>query len=380
MRIGLDLRAGSSAWLGGVYYLQNLALAVGGLPEREVDPLVALAPDGDDLCADEFEGLTRVVRYSTGGSGLVARAGARLGRRSAFATAVAATGVDVVFPAIGTDRLGRVGRVHWVPDLQHLALPAYFSDEERAGRDEGLRQLGEQAQLVVVSSDVVAGALGAHVPVLAPKLRVLRFTTVPRDEWESGDPAGTAARYGLPPRFLLLPNQFWVHKDHRAAFEAVALLHRRGVQVCLACTGGTEDYRRPGHYEELMGQVRANGLEGSIRTLGVVPRSDYVQLLRAAELLVQPSRFEGWSSVVEDARAFGKRIVLSDIDVHREQAPDGGLFFPVGDAEGLAAAIEKALAEPPVDAERDALERQRERGHEYGRAFLSIAREATTVR
>ncbi len=35
----------------------------------------------------------------------------------------------------------------------------------------------------------------------------------------------------------------------------------------------------------------------------------------------------------------GKQIVLSDIPVHREQAPDRGFFFPPEDPDALTAAM-----------------------------------------
>jgi len=50
---------------------------------------------------------------------------------------------------------------------------------------------------------------------------------------------------------------------------------------------------------------------------------------------VQPSLFEGWSTVVEDARALGKPIVLSDIPVHLEQQIPGAHVFSAPSAEAL---------------------------------------------
>lgn len=94
-----------------------------------------------------------------------------------------------------------------------------------------------------------------------------------------------------------------------------------------------------------------------MQVLGVVPRSDYVQLVRAAALIVQPSRYEGWSSVVEDARALRKRIVLSDIAVHLEQAPPGGIYFRTGDATAFAGRIVEGLEVPLPADERTANDR-----------------------
>ena len=122
--------------------------------------------------------------------------------------------------------------------------------------------------------------------------------------------------------------------------------------------------------------VDEHGLVEQVRILGVVPRSDYVQLIRAAALVVQPSRYEGWSSVVEDARALGKRMVLSDIAVHLEQEPPGSSYFHTGNANDLARRLTERLEQPPAMDERTALVAQADRVAAYGRTFNEIAREA----
>ena len=137
----------------------------------------------------------------------------------------------------------------------------------------------------------------------------------------------------------------------------------------LVCTGATDDHRDPGYFARLK-----QDLPGNVRILGVVPRADYLHLLRGAAAVVQPSRFEGWSSVVEDARAFGKPIALSDIAVHREQSPCGAHFFEADDPAALAEAIDAAVLEGSVD-EPDALAAQSVRVAEYGRAFAAVVEE-----
>jgi hypothetical protein len=37
--------------------------------------------------------------------------------------------------------------------------------------------------------------------------------------------------------------------------------------------------------------------------------------------------FEGWSTVIEDARGFGRPLIVSDIPVDREQADSDTIFF-----------------------------------------------------
>ena len=88
------------------------------------------------------------------------------------------------------------------------------------------------------------------------------------------------------------------------------------------------------------------------RVLGMIPFDDLSGLMLHSIALINPSHFEGWSTSVEESKSLGKRILLSDIRVHREQAPARGVFFPADDAEGLAVALRKTLLEfdPQLEA------------------------------
>ena len=335
MKVALDLRAGG--WLGGRYYLHNLALALAGLPREERPEIVGIAPGGE---ADELEGvLTRA-------ESLPARA-------------------DIVFPNWNVPARTAATQLHWIPDLQHRRLRGTFSVAERLKREVAFVRFAVPARRIVVSSEAVRRDAARAYPPFARKLRVLRFTTVVPSGLAETDPAQTLERYGLEPGYLFLPNQFWKHKNHAAAFAAAASFDRM-----LVCTGAVEDHRDPGYFERL-----TRDLGEQVRILGTVPRDDYLQLLRGAAAVVQPSLFEGWSSVVEDARAFGKPIALSDIAVHREQDPPGARFFTATDPQELAAAVEAALAAPVVP-EATALAAQALRASAYGRAFTTLAAEA----
>ena len=72
------------------------------------------------------------------------------------------------------------------------------------------------------------------------------------------------------------------------------------------------------------------GCARSSRCLGLVSYADLIGLMRYLTALINPSLFEGWSTTVEEAKSLGKTIILSDIPVHREQAPENGRFFDPG--------------------------------------------------
>src|SRR5206468_2149333 len=163
----------------------------------------------------------------------------------------------------------------------------------------------------------------------------------PTAEWWEAVPAGAARQYELPERFFLLPNQFSHHKNHLVAFEAVRLLRARGAAVVVACTGSTFGFRGSDYLDRIESFLSEHDLRDAIRILDLIPRADQVALMRRAIALLQPSAFEGWSTVVEDAKTLGKPLVVSDIAVHREQAPPRATFASVDDPEAWAAAMEE---------------------------------------
>jgi glycosyltransferase involved in cell wall biosynthesis len=89
---------------------------------------------------------------------------------------------------------------------------------------------------------------------------------------------------------------------------------------------------------------------------------------------LQPSLFEGWSTTVEEAKSLGKKLLLSDIAVHREQNPPESVFFDPKNSEELAAKMLKLFTDTSAgpDAALEIAARQNLpiRTNEYAENFL----------
>ena len=118
--------------------------------------------------------------------------------------------------------------------------------------------------------------------------------------------------------------------------DALTILKRREVEIVVCASGSTEDRREPGYYDLVNSEIQKRGLDTHFRHLGVIPLSHVYALLRASTALLNPSRFEGWSTTVEEAKSFGVPMILSDIDVHREQTAGAARYFGVDDPVALA--------------------------------------------
>ena len=104
--------------------------------------------------------------------------------------------------------------------------------------------------------------------------------------------------------------------------------------------------------------------------LGVVTVTSTVPAAWAgAVAVIQPSLFEGWSTVVEDARALGKTMALSDISVHREQGPPHSAYFDPHAPEELAALMRQWWTDAPPGPDP---RREEEARHDNEEAVLAM--------
>ena len=147
-------------------------------------------------------------------------------------------------------------------------------------------------------------------------------------------------------------------KGFDLAARALRLLHDRGhthIRWYIVGFGGQEAELR-----RLIGELN---LGDSFRLLG--KKANPYPYMNAADLYVQPSRYEGKAVVVTEAQILGKPVLVADYPTAASQVTDGvdGYICP-GGAEGLADAIER------LASDREALERVAEgaRRRDYGNA------------
>lgn len=287
--------------------------------------------------------------------------------------------IDFIFPLRASSEGASVVGAAWIPDLQHRFLPELFSPEEIAQRDESFRR-ATAGRAVVFSSESAREDFRQHYPVGEARLEVWRFCGNPSPDALREDPERVVRKYRLPRHFFLVANQFWKHKDHILVIQALARLKAEGLAVPVVFTGALRDYRGSGHIDELLQAIQREGVHDCVHLLGFLDRTEQWQLMRAALGVIHPSRFEGWSTVVEDCKAIGQRLVLSDLAVHLEQAPPHSVYFPVGDAVALAGHLREwatsgaeAWTQGREAREREAIAALRERRAESRRRFLDMA-------
>ncbi len=128
--------------------------------------------------------------------------------------------------------------------------------------------------------------------------------------------------------------------------EAIALLKARNVDVTLKLAGR-------GDVDAFKQQVKRLGIEDAVDFLGLVPNPKVVHLMRAADVVIIPSRHEypeGLPMTIYEALCARTPIVASDHPMFRGKLIDGvsAIVFPAQKPFALADSIEKLLSQPEL--------------------------------
>lgn len=271
----------------------------------------------------------------------------------------------------------------WIPDFQHLHLQEMFSPQEVQRRSRVYSQIASHSDRIILSSQNAVRDFERFAPHAVRKARLLSFVAQTPAEAYSQDPAWICDHYHLPRRFVYLPNQFWKHKNHKTVIDALAYVVKKRPEMAVVCTGSTSDHRDPLYFARLLESVSVSGVRDNLILLGFVPHTHVFLLMRQSLAVLQPSLFEGWSTTVEEAKSLGKRMILSDIAVHREQDPPQVVFFdphePLALADCLVTVFDEVRPGPDHELEELAQEQLPKRTVEFGRSFMQIVEEVVTA-
>lgn len=248
-------------------------------------------------------------------------------------------GVEVLLPCFHS--LGEGFKVSWVGylyDFQHKYYPHFFSSKEIQLRDSLFCNMQDEARVIMVNANAVKNDAEKFFPGKHAQIISLPFCPLYRDE--SIDFEEVHLPENLPKKYFLISNQFWQHKDHKTAIEALSMFHKEyGLSdVHLICTGEMHDYRAPGYVDSIQELVMKLSLEDKVHFLGYISKALQLRIMRGAISLVQPTLFEGGpgGGAVYEALAIGVNVVLSDIPVNQEIKRANCLFFEAGNPSSLA--------------------------------------------
>jgi glycosyltransferase involved in cell wall biosynthesis len=385
MRVAFPLIGGGS-WTGGLNYLVNLLSALAESGDMSITPVLFVGTDQSEKdIAEVLPFLSEPpVRNALWNSGSwthkerLLRA-VLLQRDIQAERAFRAENIDLVFQhSAWYGARFQIPTLAWIADFQHRHLPHLFGNRQFWKRDIGYHALVRSATRILVSSEDAALDCKRFYPAVGDQVSVMPFAPklIPAQNAVALEEVRT--RHALPEKFFYLPNQFWKHKNHSTVIDALQLLKARNKALVVVASGNLKDNRHPRYPQSVLDKVAAYGLAENFRFLGLIPRADISSVMQLATAVLNPSLFEGWSTTVEEAKSLGVPLLLSDLRVHREQAPLVAKYFDPLSAVSMADVMQCAWEEwqpgPRPEAEMEAAWRTTQQRAEFALRFKDIAR------
>lgn len=220
--------------------------------------------------------------------------------------------------------------ISWIADFQHCYFPQYFSEKEINRRNSEIELITRKNNPLVISSHSSNDDFKKFYSDNRQNVYVVHFTSYVEDELmkiSKEDVKNILVKYGvINSNYIIICNQFWQHKNHMVVLEAINELNKKGKIIKFVFTGELSDRRNPDYINKIKKYINENKLNNIIIT-GFISRQEQLTLMKESSLVIQPSLFEGWGTVVEDAKKLGKKVILSDIAVHREQMDSNCILF-----------------------------------------------------
>jgi glycosyltransferase involved in cell wall biosynthesis len=339
IRVGFIINPESGGWLGGVNYFRNLIGAVCANPERNLEPVILTGFGSDIKFLEGIESVT-IIRdhiFDSRPYMLIRHVLKRLFHRDILLERLLArNNISLLSHSGSLGRRSKIPTIGWIPDFQHKYLPEFFSHDELINRVRYDILNCSECTSVIFSSNTAKSDAEKFYPEYEDKYRVVHFVTGEMDLSGMPDFNFLVEKYNIKGPYFIVPNQFWIHKNHIVILEALGILKSRNQEITVIATGSVSDYRQPGYFGLLMDTIQKEHLSENFLITGIVPYKDLLQLMIHAVAVINPSLFEGWSTSVEESKALGVKVILSDIPVHREQNPEQGIYFPPHDPGRLA--------------------------------------------
>ena len=243
-----------------------------------------------------------------------------------------------------TGILGRLAaKAAGVPTIVHTVHGYAFPAESRAAIKAIFkfleRRAGRVTHRMIVLNDADAAIARDLLGVPDRRLAVLPNGV----DVDTYSPATPEARHALRRSVFGIESldhvvvgmvgRLWVQKNPQCFVRAAIQVAAQRPRVSFFMIGDGE-FRH-----ELEAAIRASGQADRIRILGW--RSDVPELLKALDLMVLPSRWEGMPLAVLEAMSSAVPVIASDIPGNHHLVEDGsdGRLFPPDDDQALASAL-----------------------------------------
>jgi hypothetical protein len=213
----------------------------------------------------------------------------------------------------------------WMPDFQHYHYPENFINKEIKRRNNLYENIMHNSNLVLLSSNDAINDLKKFK--INKKIYYKKLNFVPFIDFNLLKKINIHKKYNIKKKYFIVPNQFWKHKNHICLVNALNLIENKNIDFQIVLTGDKKSQFDNKTFIDFTKKIRENKLQKYFNYLGKIPYDDLINLIYNSHAVINPSFFEGWSTIVEEAKILNKSIILSNINVHKEQKPKNSFYF-----------------------------------------------------
>ena len=352
----------SAKWIGGLYYKKNIAFVITQNKEimLKYSLYVITHNKYKDIFTDFHEDVT-VISFKS---------------ERAIVTKVfkmllyVLKNIRIEYPLYRKNSIKKIDDIMWIADFQDKYYPQFFSDAELRGRESAIKDCIYRGTSIVVSSENAKSDFlkfyGYYKNIyVVPFVSFIEFEIRHLTKNKQNEVLKSNDLLGRD--YAVIMNQFWQHKNHIVVFQAI--------KYYLEIFPNSNFYRNPDYIERLKTLTLDSAVASHISILGFIDRAEQIAIMKNASFVIQPSLFEGWGTVVEDAKVLDKTILLSDIPVHREQMNEKCILFNPHDPVALAELIEQESQKEHYDDVEKGIADMYKRAKEYSKGFEQLLRD-----
>lgn len=343
INVGFIINYRLSGWLGVSNYYKNFLNSINNIKNSKIKPIIITDYHFTKNEKLFFKGVkiikTHLVDRKSRGKKIINNLLISIFGRNIFLdNFLKKNNINIISHTSYLGKNSNIISLKWFPDFQEIHLPELFNSKQILARSYDIKMAAKHSTKIIISSTSVKndlkkinnqayekGLIFKHVNEIIKPEKLKNYHYLKK-------------KYSLKKKYFFLPNHFWTHKNHVLILQSLIDLKKNNKihNIQIICTGLFNDYRNPNHKKKIIKIIKNNKLENNFRILGVVNFDELMSLMKYSVAVINPSKSEGWSSTVEQAKSMGKFVLLSDLPVHKEQNPDRSFYFKVSDHLALS--------------------------------------------
>jgi hypothetical protein len=361
IKVGFILNFNKEDWLGGYNYYKNLFFFLRNSDRQKIEPIILTDNFSRYKNDKDINKLKIIENNFFSKSNTLIRVFHKLliiffGKNFFLENFLKKNNIRAISHKGYLGKYSKIKSFPWFPDFQEIYFPENFSKKDLLLRKLDVFFSKIHGTRIIISSNQVRNDLKKidkeafkksvllKHPINLPKLSSL----LSLDQLKK--------KYDIKKKYFFLPNHYWKHKNHIVVLNALEKLIKKN--FIIISTGQTYDHRDSTYFLKLKKMLKKKNINKYYKILGIVPFEDMVALMRYSIAVINPSKSEGLSNTVEQAKALGKTVILSDILIHREQKTSNFFFFDANNYLQLADILFKLSIKKAINIKSNKLNKK----------------------